>query len=295
MKRKMLGRSRLSISEVSFGCMSLEDRFRQNELLIRTAFENGINFFDTADLYNKGRNEEMLGKALKPVRDQVVIGTKVGNEWKKDGTGWKWNPRKTYILKAVDESLRRLQTDYIDLYQLHGGTIEDPVEETIEAFEELKRQGKIREYGISSIRPNVMREWLKKSGMISVMMQYSLLDRRPEEECLELMKANRVGVLVRGTLAKGLLAGKPPADYLNHPEERVRSLQQYMREHGSLLAQALHFVLKENAVTSAVVGIRTMEQLNALLDAYRTEVPDEHLAELGRSKFAKPARYRQHR
>ncbi len=82
----------------------------------------------------------MIGKLLKPVRSKIVLATKVGNQWKNDGSGWDWNPTKDYILKAVDESLRRLQTDYIDLYQLHGGTIEDPIDETIEAFEQLIRQ-----------------------------------------------------------------------------------------------------------------------------------------------------------
>ena len=98
-----------------------------------------------------------------------------------DGTG---TLQKNIFSSAVDQSLKRLQTDYIDLYQLHGGTIEDPIDEMIEAFETLKAAGKIRYYGISSIRPNVIREYVKRSSIVSVMMQYSLLDRRPEEEML---------------------------------------------------------------------------------------------------------------
>src|ERR1035437_7075729 len=84
-------------------------------------FDNGINYFDTADLYDKGLNEINIGNALKAKRDQIIIATKVGNQWRSDGTGWDWNPRKDYILKAVEQSLQRLQTNYIDLYQLHGG------------------------------------------------------------------------------------------------------------------------------------------------------------------------------
>src|SRR6202034_3432729 len=98
-------------------------------------------------------------------------------------------------------------TDYIDLYQLHGGTIDDPIDETIEAFELLQQQGKIRYYGISSIRPNVISEYVQRSNIISVMMQYSLLDRRPEESCLQLLQQNNIGVLARGSVAGGLLAG----------------------------------------------------------------------------------------
>src|SRR5699024_5881967 len=93
---------------------------------------------------------------------------------------WFWDPRKQYIEEAVHASLKRLQTDYIDLYLLHGGTIDDPIDETIEAFENLKEKGLIRAYGISSIRPNVIRSYLKHSSIDAIMMQYSILDRRPE-------------------------------------------------------------------------------------------------------------------
>ena len=123
-------------------------------------------------------------------------------------SGWRWDPSKTYIKEAVKDSLKRLNTDYIDLYQLHGGTIEDRIDETIEAFEELKTEGLIRYYGISSIRPNVIREYAAKSNMVSVMMQYSLLDRRPEETMLPLLDEHGISVVTRGSLAKGLLSEK---------------------------------------------------------------------------------------
>ncbi|HEY6899618.1 MAG TPA: aldo/keto reductase, partial [Puia sp.] len=143
MNYSQLGTSDLRISRIGFGCMSLGDE-REAAGLIHRAIEGGINFFDTADLYDKGVNEEMVGRILRDRRGEVLIATKVGNQWREDGSGWDWNPRKEYILKAVEESLRRLQTDRIDLYQLHGGTLEDPIDETIEAFELLQRQGKIR-------------------------------------------------------------------------------------------------------------------------------------------------------
>jgi aryl-alcohol dehydrogenase-like predicted oxidoreductase len=139
MEKVQLGKSDLFISRIGLGCMSLKPGAADNEKILQAAFDKGINFFDTADLYDKGANEELVGKALKPKRQEVIIATKVGNQWKEDGSGWDWNPNKEYILLAVEKSLQRLQTDYIDLYQLHGGTINDPIDETIEAFEMLKQ------------------------------------------------------------------------------------------------------------------------------------------------------------
>jgi aryl-alcohol dehydrogenase-like predicted oxidoreductase len=266
MKYAQLGSSELKISQIAFGCMSLGDVHAENEKLLHEAIERGINFFDTADLYQKGFNEESVGRALKSHRNKVIIATKVGNQLRKDGNGWDWNPRKSYIKTQIHESLRRLRTDYIDLYQLHGGTIEDPIDETIEAFEELKEAGLIRAYGISSIRPNVIREWVKKSNLTSVMMQYSLLDRRPEEECFGLLKENNIGVVVRGALAKGLLVSKPAKSYLAHSKEEVERIKMVLsglenesRKSGDL---ALQFVLKNPAVTTIAAGIRTINHLN---------------------------------
>lgn len=265
MKYNKLGKSDLNISEIGFGCMSLGDNTLENTFLVHRALERGINFFDTADLYDHGSNEVQLGKALKGKRDKAIIATKVGNQWREDKSGWDWNPSKAYILKAVEESLRRLDTDYIDLYQLHGGTMEDPIDDSIAAFEQLKQEGKIRYYGISSIRPNVIRTYIERSNIVSVMMQYSLLDRRPEEESLNLLKSNEIGVLARGGVAKGLLAGKHPEPYLNHDAAAVAkaalAVADISGQDRSLAQTALRFVLAHPAISAAVVGIRTLQQL----------------------------------
>jgi len=293
MKLNRLGNSDLTISEVSFGCMSLGKIHSLNEQLLRQAVESGINFFDTADLYDKGWNEESVGKALKPFRDKVLIATKVGNEWREDGSGWDWNPSKEYIHRAVEESLRRLQTDYIDLYQLHGGTIDDPIDESIEAFEILKQQGKIREYGISSIRPNVICEWIEKSNMVSVMMQYSLLDRRPEEACLDELHQNNISVITRGSLAKGLLIDKPSKEYLGYTEKEILTLLQVVQETENPISSTLQFVIKHPVVSSAVVGIRTEKQLTSILDSARITISSETLNEL--EQVLRPNVYSNHR
>lgn len=259
-----IGKSDLKVSRIGFGCMSLTGTMKDNEQIVQRALELGVNFFDTADLYEKGENERRIGSLLRSKRDQVIIATKAGNQWRADGSGWDWNPSKKHILAAADESLRRLQTDYIDLYQLHGGTIDDPIDETIDAFETLKQQGKIRFYGISSIRPNVIREYVKKSAMVSVMMQYSLLDRRPEEECFELLQQHNISVLSRGGVAQGLLAGKPAKPYLGWSAAAVAAAAaatDQVKGAGTSAQAAIRFVLQHQPVASAVVGIRTLAQL----------------------------------
>ena len=292
---KSLGSSALNISAISFGAMSLQGSDAENAALISAALDAGINYIDTADLYDHGRNELTLGKALQGKRNNVIIATKAGNQWRPDGSGWDWNPRKEYILTAVEQSLQRLQTDYIDLYQLHGGTLEDPIDETIEAFELLQQQGKIRYYGISSIRPNVIREYVKRSRIVSVMMQYSLLDRRPEESCLELLLQHNIGVLARGSVAKGLLVNKPAAPFLNYSAEQVQ--QAAAAVHALSTPQrgpaqtALRFVLQHPAITSAVVGIRTPQQLNDAIAA--VNAPPLSAAEMEQLQQAVPVNYYQ--
>lgn len=271
MRYNALGTSGYKISEVGFGCMSLSGTDKENENLLAHAVELGINFFDTADLYNKGMNEVTVARALAPHRKNIIIATKVGNQWRADGSKWDWNPRKEYILKAAEESLKRLQTTHIDLYQLHGGTMDDPIDETIEAFEQLKKQGKIVHYGISSIRPNVIREYVRRSSIVSVMMQYSLLDRRPEEECLDLLRNNNIGVLVRGTIAQGLLVDKPAKEYLQYSREQVEAVRTAVHRlsetHRKPAQTAIGYVLNNPAVTSSVLGIRTRAQLDEAVNA----------------------------
>src|SRR2546423_4708085 len=111
MDYKRLGKSNLEISRIGFGCMSLKGNQKENEQLIDQAIKSGINYFDTADLYDKGMNEISVGEALKSKRKEVILATKVGNQWRPDGSGWDWNPHKDYIIKAVEKSLQRLQTD----------------------------------------------------------------------------------------------------------------------------------------------------------------------------------------
>ena len=276
MEYQQLGKSDLNISKIGFGCMSLKLNEKDPTAtdftnIIDAAIDLGINYFDTADLYDKGLNETLLGKVFKGKRDKVIIATKAGNQWRTDGSGWDWNPRKDYTLKCADASLKRLQIDCIDLYQSHGGTMEDNIDETIEAYEILVQQGKIRYYGLSSIRPNVIREFVEKSSMVSVMTQYSLLDRRPEESTLALLHEHQIGVVTRGSLASGLLVDKPAKPYLNYScdevEKIAKSIKSLCTDQRDAAQIAIQYVLKNPAITSAIIGIRTMEQLEEAVKA----------------------------
>ncbi|CAN0219182.1 unnamed protein product [Chrysoparadoxa australica] len=171
--------------------------------------------------------------------------------------------------------------------------LDDPIDETVEAFETLKEQGKILRYGISSIRPNMIREWIKRSNMSSVMMQYSLLDRRPEEECLDLLNKSDISVITRGTLAKGMLIDKPAKDYLGYSEKEVKLMKNAVTKTENPISTSIQYVSQQPAVDSAIIGIRTMEQLDEVIESQSINIPSETLNEL--AEVLKPNVYEKHR
>jgi aryl-alcohol dehydrogenase-like predicted oxidoreductase len=272
-KMNRLGGSDLFVGEIGLGCMSIGTEEKRAVNIIHRALDLGVNLLDTADLYDAGRNEELVGAAIKGRRDRVILATKVGNRRIPGQNGWVWDPSKAYILSAVRESLRRLQTDYIDLYQLHGGTIDDPIDETIEAFEQLKREGLIRHYGISSIRPNVIREYAARSSIVSVMNPYSILDRRAEETVLPLLQERGVSVIARGPVASGRLAEGRAVDsgYLDYSAEellRVRDgLRSLVTPERSMAQLAIRYSLSHPAVAAVIPGSSSPEQLEHNLGA----------------------------
>ncbi|MUT66953.1 aldo/keto reductase [Paenibacillus sp. NEAU-GSW1] len=272
MKRNRMGNSDLYVGEIGLGCMSLGTDKTKAVSLLHEALDRGVNFLDTADLYDDGLNEEIVGEAIRSSsvrREDIVVATKVGNRRIPGQEGWVWDPSKAYILSSVKGSLRRLGVEYIDLYQLHGGTIEDPIDETIEAFEQLKQEGWIRHYGISSIRPNVIREYANRSSIVSLMSQYSLLDRRSEETVLELLEEKGIGLIARGPVAKGILtekgASRTAKGYLDYSAEELASMHGKLLEladEGRSLSQlAIRYTLAHPAVSVAIPGASSLEQL----------------------------------
>ncbi|MEI4768449.1 aldo/keto reductase [Psychrobacillus sp. FJAT-51614] len=299
MEKRKLGKSDIYVSEIGFGCMSLPlDQLNANNI-IQVALDNGINYFDTADLYDKGENEKIVGNALKNYRKDIILATKVGNRLNESGEGWTWDASKEWITTSVHESLKRLQTDYIDVYQLHGGTMEDDVDGVIDTMESLKKDGLIREYGISSIRPNVIDRFLSKSNAVSVMMQYSLLDRRPEE-WLSLFEKNEVSLLTRGTLARGLLTpeglirANKTEEYLSYSKgELIETIEKLFTLKQPLNSIALKYVLQRKVTGSMIIGASNMEQLIETIGSYKYPLPGDILDKA--SEITKQEIYREHR
>lgn len=302
MKKNRLGTSDLIVGEIGLGCMSLGTDESQVIPLLHEALDLGINFLDTADIYDNGHNEELIGKAIKGRRSEVIIASKVGNTRVEGQEGLVWNPSKAHIMEAVKDSLRRLQTDYIDLYQLHGGTLDDNMDETIEAFAQLKREGLIREYGISSIRPNVIREYVDRSHIVSVMSQYSILDRRPEEEVLPLLTQKGISAIVRGAVASGALADgredKAQKGYLGISGEDVVSLRQQLepltQADRSLSQTAIQYVLAHPAVAVLAAGASSSQQLRENVEAASSPALTDDELQLIRS-IRTANQYTQHR
>jgi aryl-alcohol dehydrogenase-like predicted oxidoreductase len=247
---------------------------------IEAAHDAGVTFFDTADVYGAGKSEVLIGKALRAMRDRVVIATKVGNRTTAGGE-WVKDFSRVWIMEAIDASLARLGMDHVDLYQLHSPTdTADYRDETFEALERLKAQGKIRFYGIS-VGPCAHGPWVIQHTQADVIqVVYNMLEREPEQELLPLAKAQNIGIIARVPLASGFLTGKftpdtrfPANDHRsrNYPPEkiaatlaqieRLRFLTEGTRK--TLTQAALQYCLAHPALSTVIPGAKTPEQARA--------------------------------
>lgn len=279
--QKNILKSGIEISELGLGCMSLGTDYKKAQPIIESAIDNGITYFDTADIYDQGVNEEIVGKALKKYqnRDDIVIGTKVGNRLTDDGH-MTWDPSKKHIKESVKGSLKRLGLNHLDLYQLHGGTIDDPLDETISAFDELKQEGYIRAYGISSIRPNVIDYYLKNSQIETLMSQFNLIDNRPES-LINDVHAKQVKILARGPVFKGLLTSKSvdvidekfKNGVLDYTQDELGSTIASIKElESNLTALSFKYLTSHDAMGSIIVGASSVEQLEENVRNYYKEI-----------------------
>lgn len=279
--QKNILKSGIEISELGLGCMSLGTDYKKAQPIIESAIDNGITYFDTADIYDQRVNEEIVGKALKKYqnRDDIVIGTKVGNRLTDDGH-MTWDPSKKYIKESVKGSLKRLGLNHLDLYQLHGGTIDDPLDETISAFDELKQEGYIRAYGISSIRPNVIDYYLKNSQIETLMSQFNLIDNRPES-LINDVHDKQVKILARGPVFKGLLTSKSvdvidekfENGVLDYTQDELGSTIASIKElESNLTALSFKYLTSHDAMGSIIVGASSVEQLEENVRNYYKEI-----------------------
>ena len=216
MKKRKLGKSNLEVSAIGLGCMGLSfglgpavDK-KDGIALIRAAVERGVTFFDTAEVYGPFTNEELVGEALAPFRSQVVIATKFG--WKANPEdGGKWtalDSRPEHIKEAIEGSLKRLRTDFIDLYYQHRVDPNVPIADVAEAVKELIQQGKVKHFGLSEAGVQTIRRAHAVQPVTALQSEYSLWWREPEQEILPALEALGIGFVPFSPLGKGFLTGK---------------------------------------------------------------------------------------
>lgn len=305
MTYRQLGASGLTVSAVGLGCNALGATVADEDVpgLVRAAIEAGITFFDTADTYSRGRSEQLLGQALGPMRENVVVATKFGMDARGlNGPDWGVRGSRRYIRRAVEGSLRRLGTDYIDLYQLHTPDPRTPIEETLAALHELVQEGKVRYIGSSNFAgwQVIDADWTARTGgltpMISAQNHYNLLHRDVEAELVPAVEHVGAGILPFFPLASGLLTGKyrrgqdaPAGTRLRHRPDRlanadfdtIEALQAFAAERElTLLQVAIGWLAAQPAVASVISGASKPEQVRANAAALSWAPTAEDLATL---------------
>ena len=310
MEYRSLGRTGVQVSTLCLGCMNFGDANSGTSeadsiRIIHRAMDAGINFLDTADVYSRGISETITGKALAQDgrRDKVFLATKVFNKMD-DNDPNAWGSHRYHIIKGCEDSLRRLGTDHIDLYQIHRPKSSIPIDETLRALDDLVKQGKVRYTGTSTFAAWQLTEslWASKelglNRFICEQPPYNLLDRRIERELLPMCRTYGIGVIPWAPIGGGLLSGKyrlgaeRPAGaryekgaFANRDNDRALALvEQYLpfceARNVSPARFALAWCLAQPGITSPIVGPRTIEQMEDYLSALEVKITDDAMAEI---------------
>jgi aryl-alcohol dehydrogenase-like predicted oxidoreductase len=307
MKYRKLGNSGLIVSAVSLGTMQFGSKMNVGSLdqkattdMVKFALDNGINFIDTADVYSIGESETLLGNALKGIRDEIVLATKVrlpmSDNFNRCGA------TRVNIMRGIESSLKRLQTDHVDLYQIHGWDSNTPLEETLRTLDDLVRQGKVRHIGLSNYlawqaaTALGIQEKLNLEKYVTAQMYYSLVGRGMEHEWLSFAEYHNIGILVWSPLAGGFLSGKYKKG--SAPEKGTRfsdsgrfvpfdkekgygvidALVSVAEKHNVSPARtALAWLLSRPAVSSVIIAARKKEHLKDNIEAVNLELTDEDM------------------
>jgi aryl-alcohol dehydrogenase-like predicted oxidoreductase len=308
MQYRQLGRSELQISRLGFGAWAAggggwafalgPQDDRESIAAMRRAIDLGINWIDTAPLYGLGHSEEIVAKALEGVQDKPYVFTKCGMPWDRSGR-IVHSLKRDSIRRECDESLRRLKTDIIDLYQIHWNKPAEDVREALETVAELREEGKVRHVGVSNFNVQELQLAEQILDPISLQPPYSLIDRDIENDILPYCERNDIGVIVYSPMASGLLTGKMSRQRIDAlPEDDLRRSKPAFQEpalsrnlaiaerlrfiavrHGvSIPEVAIAWTLRRRAVTGTIVGLRRKDQVDGVIRASDVALTNEDLA-----------------
>jgi aryl-alcohol dehydrogenase-like predicted oxidoreductase len=306
MQKRMLGTSGLEVSAIGLGCMGMSQSYgpppgdRQEMIaLLRAAVDRGVTFFDTAEVYGPFVNEELVGDALAPVRDQVVIATKFGFQFDADGRQVGLSSRPDHIKQAAEGSLRRLQVDVIDLYYQHRVDPEVPIEDVAGAVKDLIDQGKVKHFGLSEAAAQTIRRAHAVQPVTAIQSEYSLWWRRPEAEVLPMLEERGIGFVPDSPLGKGFLTGtinqhtafasgdirttipRFTAEARSANQALVELLGRIAGRKQATPAQiALAWLLAQKPWTVPIPGTRRLERLEENIGAAEVELTADDLGEI---------------
>ena len=316
MDKRELGRSGIELTTVGLGCWAIGGWMWGGSddtdavAAIRRAVELGVNFIDTAPVYGKGHSEELVGNALEGIRDKVVLATKCGLVWDRpgrdyfvdeDGAAIRRNLEPASIARECEESLRRLRTDVIDVYQCHWPDAATPIADTMAALLKLREEGKVRAIGVSNFTVAQMTDCLRHGRIESDQPQYYMLDRSIEPEILPFCRERKIGVIAYSPLGRGILTGKVTEGrefrkndhrarmpwYRPKNRSRVLGLLEAVRpiaeNHGATLGQlAANWVVSQPGVTTAIIGARNPAQVDENVKAAGFRLTDTEQGEIRR-------------